>query len=233
MAASKTVETRPKEENEIVVARAKDFWTRNGRAVTIAGLAVILLAAGWLAYKKLVKEPAEVKASDSIFKAEDYFRSDSFQLALNGDGINLGLVKIVDQYGSTKAGNLARYYAGVSYLQLGNSANAIKYLKDFDTDSKPVQARAYKLLGDAYADQGKNADALSSYKKAAHHFESDKTNASEYLFIAAYFAQRVTNEPKEAINLYTELKTKYAATQRGFEADKFLAQLGVYSDDKK
>jgi hypothetical protein len=42
-----------------------------------------------------------------------------------------------------------------------------------------------------------------------------------------------TNEPKEAIDLYTELKTKYAATQRGFEADKFLAQLGVYSDDKK
>jgi predicted negative regulator of RcsB-dependent stress response len=53
---------------------------------------------------------------------------------------------------------------------LGDSSKAIKYLKDFDTDAKPVQARAYKLLGDAYADQGKNADALSSYTKSGASF---------------------------------------------------------------
>ncbi|MDB5252451.1 MAG: tetratricopeptide domain protein [Flaviaesturariibacter sp.] len=233
MAATKTVETRPKEENEIVVERAKDFWTRNSRAITIAGLVVILLAGGWLAYQKLVKAPAEKKAAESIFKAEDYFRTDSFQLALNGDGMNPGFLKIIDKYGSTKAGNLAHFYAGASYLQLGNAANAVKYLKDFDTDSKPVQARAYKLLGDAYAEQGKNGDALSAYKKAAHHFESDKMNSSEYLFMAAYFAQRVTNDSKEAIDLYSELKNKYPGTQRGYEADKYLAQLGVYTDTKK
>lgn len=233
MAATKTAQPTTKADHEVVVDRAKDFWTRNNRAVTIIGLAIILLGGGYLLYKKMYKEPQENKASEAMFKAEEYFRGDSLQVALNGDGINVGFLKVIDKYGSTKAGNLAKFYAGNCYLQMGDFAKASKYLSDFSTDSKPVQTRGYKLLGDAYAEQGKNADALSAYKKAAHNFEEDKASASEYLFVAAYFAQRVMNDTKEATDLYNELKTKYPQSQRGIEADKYLAQMGVYGDDKK
>ncbi len=150
-------------------------------------------------------------------------------MALNGDGINPGFLKIIDRYGNTKAGNLAKFYAGAASLQTGNAANAVKYLEDFDTDAKQIQARAYKLLGDAYAEQGKNNDALDNYKKAAHHFEEDKAASSEYLFMAGYFAARVLKNNKEAIDLFKELKEKYPRTEKGFEADKYLAQLGVYN----
>jgi TolA-binding protein len=152
-------------------------------------------------------------------------------MALNGDGMNAGFLKIIDKYGSTKAGNLAKFYAGSIYLKQGNFAAATKHLKDFSTDSKMVQARGYKLLGDAYAEAGKNSDALDAYRKAAHHFEEDDANASEYLFMAAYFADRVMKDKKEATNLFKELKEKYPRTEKGFEADKFLAQLGVYTED--
>jgi predicted negative regulator of RcsB-dependent stress response len=228
MAASKTAH---KEDHEVVVDRAKDFWKQNNRIVTIVGLAVILLAGGWLAYKKLYKEPNEAKASEAIFHAENYYRMDSIKMALNGDGINPGFVKIIDKYGGTKAGNLARFYAGACFLQTGDYAKAEKYLEDFDTDAKQVQARAYKLLGDAYAEQGKNKEALKSYKSAAHHFESDEANASDYLFTAAYFAHKVLNDKQEAIALYKELKEKYPASVFGRGVDKYLAQLGVYSAD--
>jgi predicted negative regulator of RcsB-dependent stress response len=233
MAETKTVTPQPLEDHEIVVERAKDFWTRNSRVITMIGLAVILLGGAYLAYKKFYKEPQEVKAQEAIFKAEEYFRADSIRLALNGDGVNPGFVKLADRYSGTRAGELARFYAGASYLQLNDAKNAQKFLEDFSTDAPQVQARAYKLLGDAYAEQGKNGDALSNYKKAAHHFEQDEVNASEYLYWAAYFAQRVQNNQKEASDLFRELKNKYPRTQRGIEADKFLAQLGVYSDDKK
>lgn len=216
-------------DNEVeVVDRAKDFWTRNNRPIVIAGLAIILLGGGWLAYKNLVKEPQEQKAAEAIFKAEEYFKMDSLQKALNGDNLNPGFLKIIDKYGSTKAGNLAHFYAGATYLQLGDAAKAEGQLEDFSTDAPQIQARAYKLLGDAYAEQGKNKEALDSYKKAAHHFEEDEANASDYLFIAAYFAERVVKDQKEAISLFKELKEKYPRTERGFEADKYLAQLGVY-----
>ena len=227
MAETKQVH-HPRTENVEVVDRAKDFWSQNNRIITIVGLAIILLGGGWLAYKKLVKEPQEQKAAEAMFKAEDLFKRDSLQVALNGDALTPGFLKVADKYGNTKAGNLAHYYAGAIYLQMGDAAKAAEHLKDFDTDAPQIQARAYKLLGDAYADLGKNSDALSNYKKAAHHFEEDDANSSDYLFLAAYFADRVVKDQKQAIELFKELKEKYPRTEKGFEADKYLAQLGVY-----
>jgi predicted negative regulator of RcsB-dependent stress response len=230
MAETKQVVER--NHDQVVVDRAKDFWGRYGKIVMIASTAVILLCGGYLAYKYLVKGPNEEKAVEAMFKAEEYYRLDSLKPALNGDGLNAGFLKIINNYGGTKAGNLARFYAGDIYLKTGDFNNAVKYLKDFSTDAKQVQARAYKLLGDAYAEQGKNSDALASYKKAADHFEKDDANSSEYLFMAAYFADRVMKDRKGAIELYKELKEKYSRTEKGFEAEKYLAQLGVYSDTK-
>lgn len=217
-----------RDNDQVVVERARDFWSQYGRLILIASVAVILLGGAYLAYKYLVALPREQKAADALSVAESYYRSDSLNVALNGDGMNPGFLRVIDQYGGTEAGNLARFYAGSILLKQGKFEQAANHLQDFDTDSKMIQARAYKLLGDAYAEQGKNNDALSNYKKAAHHFSEDEVNSSEYLFLAAYFADRVAKNKSEAVDLFTELKEKYPRTERGFEAEKYLAQLGVY-----
>jgi tetratricopeptide (TPR) repeat protein len=86
-------------------------------------------------------------------------------------------------------------------------------------------------MADAYADLGKNSEALDYYKKAAHYFEKDETTSAEYLFYAAYLADRVLKNQKEAIALYKELKEKYPKSNQAREADNYLAQLGVYSTE--
>lgn len=215
-------------ENQQTLDRAKDFWDKYNRIIIGMCAVIIILGGAYLAYKYLYKQPLEVKAADAMSKAEEYYRADSLKAALNGDGMNPGFIKIIDKYGNTEAGNTAKFYAGVSALKLGDYGKAVTYLKDFNTDAKQIQARAYKLLADAYAEQGKNSEALNNYKKAAHAFEADDYNASEYLFIAAYFADRVVKNQKEAIDLFKELKDKYPQTEKGFEAEKYLAQLGVY-----
>jgi tetratricopeptide (TPR) repeat protein len=220
-----------KEGNDVVIAHAKDFWTRYNKPIMIVSVLLILGIGGWYGYKQFIKEPKEKKAADAMFRAEEYYRTDSISLALNGDGQYDGFLRVIDKYGSTKAGNLAHFYAGEIYLRMGDNENAIKHLKKFETSSKPVQARAYKLLADAYADQGKNSDALSNYKKAARHFEEDEANSAEYLFYAAYFADRVVKDQKEAIALYKEIKEKFPRSQQAFDADSYLAQLGVYSTE--
>ncbi len=227
MADKKTVEESHHDEQ--VIAKAKDFWGKYSKPLMIVSTLIILGIGGWYAYQNFVKKPKETKASEAIWKAEDYYRMDSINLALNGDGQNLGFLKVSDKFSGTAAGNMANFYAGSCYIKLNENEKAIKYLKKFSSDSKPVQARAYKLLGDAYGDSGKNSDALSYYKKAASHFEIDKAASADYLFTAAYFADKVMKDPKEAISLYKELKEKYPNSNQGREADMYLAGLGVYS----
>jgi tetratricopeptide (TPR) repeat protein len=214
---------------EVVIAKAKDFWAKYSKFILIAGTTLIVLVGGFFAYKNFFQGPKEEKAIEAMFKAEEYYRMDSVKLALNGDGQYLGFIKILDKFSGTDAANLANFYAGSCYLKLDDNANAIKYLKKFSTDAKQIQQRAYKLLGDAYADQGNAAEALDYYKKAARHFEKDDANSAEALFLAAYLADRVLKNQKEAIALYTELKEKFPRTQQGNEADTYLAQLGVYN----
>ena len=136
--------------NQLVVERAKDFWTRYNRPLMIVCAIIILVAGGYLGYKKFYKQPKEEKAADALFKAEGYHRTaltspnpDSLiKLALNGDGANVGFLRIISKYKGTDAANLAQLYAGESYLLLNDNANAIKYLKDFSTSSKFFQAKA-------------------------------------------------------------------------------------------
>jgi tetratricopeptide (TPR) repeat protein len=210
------------------IAKAQDFWTRYSKQITI-GLAVVVLAVGgWYGYKNFVSKPNEEKAVDMMFKAEDYYRKDSIQKALNGDGINKGFAAVVKEYGSTDAGNLAKFYAGDCALRSGDFNGAVSYLKDFSTSAKQIQARAYKLIGDAYSELGKTEDAISNYKKAAGHFTEDLHNSAEYLLFAAVLADK-SGKTNEAIELYKEIKEKFPNTQAYNESDKYLAMHNIYN----
>lgn len=216
---------------EVIVAKAKDFWEKYNKPLMIASVVIILGVGGWYGYQNFVKKPKETKAAEVMFKAEEYFRTDSIQLALNGDGQNWGFLRVIDKYGGTDAGKLARFYAGACYIKLNENQKAIDQLKKFSTSSKPVQARAYKLMADAYADLGKNKEAFDHYKKAGHHFTEDETNSAEALFLAAYLAMRSMNDTKGSIELFKEIKEKYPRTEFARDADNYLAQMGVYSTE--
>lgn len=218
-------------DEQVVIEKAKDFWTKYGKLTTIASVIVILVFGGWYGYRNFVKKPKEEKATEAMFKAEEYFRLDSVNKALNGDGQHWGFLKVIDKYGGTKAGNAANFFAGSCYIKLNENEKAIKYLKKFSSSSEPAQARAYKLMGDAYGDLGKNKEAVEYYTKAARHFEKEEAFAAECLFLAAYMSQKNLNDTKTAIKLYKEIKEKYPRTQQGFDADNYLAQMGVYSID--
>ena len=227
MADKKTVQDA--DNSQLVLDKAKDFWVRYSKAISVICVVVVLGVGGYFIYKNYVQKPKEIKSVDAMFRAEEYYRMDSLNLALRGDGQNFGFLKVIDKYGGTDGGNLACYYAGVCYLKLDDNANAIKYLKKFKTSSKPAKARTNKLLGDAHADMGKTKEAVDYYKKAASAFEEDEASAAEALFMAAYLTDRVLKNQKEAVELYKELKEKFPRTKEGGDADNYLAQLGVYN----
>jgi TolA-binding protein len=155
---------------------------------------------------------------------------DSANLALNGDDQFRGALYVIKNFGGTKAANLAHFYAGVSYLKLGDFNNAVKYLKDFSTDAKQIQLLAYGALGDAYAEQNKFDDAISYYKKAGSTFEKDDNNSAEYLFRAALLLE-TKGKQDEALALYKEIKEKFPKTDKGFQAERYIYRLSIEKND--
>ena len=116
--------------NEALIAKAKDFWTKYNKPVMIACAVIILAIGGWYAYKNFFKEPKEAKVAEAMFKAEEYFRMDSVNKALNGDGQYDGFLRIISKYGGTDAAKLANFYAGSCFIKLNENDKAITYLKN-------------------------------------------------------------------------------------------------------
>ena len=223
MSDKKTVDTG----NQEAVDKAIGFWENNSKKIITVSVAIIVVVGGYLGYKNLIQLPKEQKANEELFAAENNFRKDSFNLALNGSGSTAGLLKVISKYSGTKAANLAHYYAGASYLQMGEFQKAVDQLSDFSANgAKQVEAKAEGLLGDAYAELKKNDDAIAHYKNAGTIFEEDQAISSEYLFRGAMLSE-MTGKTDKAIELYQILKDKYPRTDKGFIVDKYLARLGV------
>ena len=214
------------EEEKNPVAQIQNAWDQYGKQASYILLAIIAIVAGFFAYRNMVSEPNEKKAVEAMFRAEEYYRMDSARLALNGDNINYGFLKIISKYGSTRAANLAAFYAGSCYLKLGDYNNAVKYLKDFSTSVKQLQERDYGLLGDAYSELNKKEDAAEQYKKAGTYFEKDELFSPEYLFRSGYLYESM-GKNQEAIAMYKMIKDKYPNSTRGADIDKYLARLGA------
>jgi tetratricopeptide (TPR) repeat protein len=194
---------------------------------------VVLAVAGYFIYRSMVTVPNERKAEEVAFKAEEYYRMDSLDKALNGDGVNQGLLRIISRYGGTAAGNRAKLMAGSIYLRKGDYKNAIKQLEDFSTDVKQVEAKSTAVLADAYSELGASTNTNSNkekaaglYKKAAGIFEKDDAGSAEYLYRAGVLYESM-GKNKEAIDAYKLIKDKYPRSDRGYEIDKHLARLGV------
>lgn len=206
-----------------VFSDAEYFFDQYKNIIIGVIAAVILGIGGWWAYNNLVKGPKESKAQDAIIYAQRYFDIDSMQLALNGDGKNIGFEAVAKKYSGTSAGNRAAFGAGVASLKLGKYADAVKYLEDFSTDDPILSARKYGCLGDAYAEQNKMDNAIENYKKAVAAADNE-TTAPTYLYRAALAIEQKGNK-KDALELYKELNTKYPNSQEGMAAEITIAKL--------
>jgi len=241
MAKEKHTAKHAAESNEALV-RAKDFWTRYNKPIIYIGSIFILLAGGWLGYKKMIVEPKEKKASELIFPAEHLFdkmatngfNTDSVAIVLNGGNLDgqkvTGVLKIISEYGGSQTGNRAKYIAGASYLQIHDYDKAIKYLKDFKgNDASQIQSKTFILLGHAYAEKKNTDEALSYYKKAAGVNAKDEITTAYALLMAASYADAM-GKTSDAINLYVKLRDEYpknSAVSSG-DVEKHLAKLGVF-----
>lgn len=172
-----------------------------------------------LLFRNYYYTPRENEASEKMIVAVQYFERDSFQLALNGDGVNSGLIEIIDEYGITKSAELASAYAGVCYFQLGQYKEAIEMLKDFDGKSVNITPAITGLIGDCYVETENYKEAISYFEKAAK--EENLLTSPIYLKKAG-LAYEALGDYKKAEACYTTIKEKYFDSQVAMEMDKYI-----------
>ncbi len=189
----------------------------------LMGVLVVVLAV--FAYKKFYLEPRNEKARNAMYLAEQFFIDGNYEMALNGQGATApGFASILKKYSGTPQANLARFYAGVCYLNMSEYDKAIDNLKKFEGHNSLLSYRAEGCIGDAYAEKGDLKKALSHYKKAASN-EEDQLNAPHYL-LRIGLIQEKQGENEAAIKTYKKIRSEYPNSLAGADIDKYLARLG-------
>ena len=206
---------------ESALTKSERFLEENQKIILIVVGAIIVVILGFLGYQRLIVAPKEVKAANEIFMAQNYFELDSIYQALNGDGQYAGFLEIVDRYGSTKTGNLAKYYTGICYLKLEDFDNAIRYLKKFDSKNPLAKSMALGGIGDAYLELGKNEKAIDFYLQAAKH--KNELTAPMFLMKAG-LTYELLNDYDHALKVYEEIQTNYPKSYEARDIDRFIAK---------
>ncbi|MFT7056937.1 MAG: tetratricopeptide (TPR) repeat protein [Roseivirga sp.] len=204
------------------VDKIKKEMGPTGFVGSIVGLVVIVIASViyFINYNKNQKNE---EGLNDMFQAQYYFEQDSLDLALNGDGRNLGFLSIMDIYSGTEAAELSSFYTGSIYMKLQQFDDALGYLKTFTNGDILVQARGYALTGDAYMELGNFSDAAEEYTKAASTVD-DKFFAPGYLMKAS-LAHEKLGDFTGAIVPLEKIINKYFGSAEVAKARKHRARL--------
>jgi tetratricopeptide (TPR) repeat protein len=201
------------------------FFDKYKKGILYGACGVIAVVAIVIALKFGYFDPRSQKADEAIYQAQAYFEQGDYEKALKGDGKTFeGFLDIASSYSGTKAGNLAKLYAGLSYAQTGDYQNAITYLEDYSScGDEMISPAALGTLGNCYANVGNPDKATSTLLEAAHKADNNSLSPT-YLVEAGEIFESQGNKAK-AKDCYEEVKTKYVNSMAYQTIDKYLERV--------
>ena len=210
------------EQVEQALSKTEQYIVDNQRSImTIIG-AVVAIIVLFKAYQNFYILPLEKEAQTDVYMAELYFQKDSFNLALDGDGQYAGFLDIIDDYSSTNVGQLANYYAGLCYLNIGEYENAIEYLEDFSSNDIILSSLALGCIGDAYMELGDIDDAMDAYEYAIENSENEFTTPRFMMKLA--MIHELNGDYTEALNLYQNIKQDFKESIEATGIEKYITR---------
>ena len=206
---------------ESTLGKTEMFVENNKKTITTVVVVLVVIVLAIFGIKKYYIEPRNEEAMAQMFRAEQLFTADDYATALNGDGNNPGFMDIINNYGGTKSGNLAKYYAGICYLNLGEFENAIKYLGEYKGKDAMVKPLAMGAMGDAYLELDNAAEAAKCYERAA--LDSKNSFTSPMMLMKAGYSYEMVENYQKALEMYNMIKKEYPNSNEGFSVEKNIA----------
>ena len=209
---------------EEAVSRSEAFINKNKKTIVGIVCAIVILIAGSVLLTTQYIRPREQKAAEALFAGERYFQNGDYETALNGDQNEYaGFEAVINEFGGTKAGKLAKAYAGISLAKLGRHEEAIPYLKSFKGDDVMVAPSVLAALGNCYAQMGNEAQAASTLIKAAQKANNNLLSPA-YLIQAGQIYEKL-GKNSDALKAYQEVKDKYYGSTQAMDIDRYIERV--------
>lgn len=210
-------------ELEEAITKSEAFVLKYKKQLIGGISAVILLIAGILCYQNYYAQPREDKASAAMAKAEENFRNNEYELALNGNEGVAGFTQIMKDYSGTDAATIAKVYAGECYAQLGQYKEAVSMLEGFDKGDQMISPAILGTLGNCYAQLGQMEKAASTLMNAAK--KADNITLSPVFLIQAGEIFESLGKKEDARKAYQQIKDKYFQSMQYSEVEKYLERV--------
>lgn len=207
-------------------------WVSVNKQKVIGG-AVVLVAiiAALFIWRSNQQESAD-RAEALLTRITPYFQGNDWRKAIDGDPSNriqnepiMGLRQIVADYGSTKAGQLAKLSLGNCYYYLGKLDSALTAFDAVSTDLPLVKSSAAAGKAAILEDKGNKEEAAKLFMSAASVEPINPLNA-DYSYAAARNYEQ-SGKKDEAIKVYRKLLEDYQGTYFDDAAKRALLRLDV------
>jgi predicted negative regulator of RcsB-dependent stress response len=197
-----------------------DWFHVNSKLVTVAGI-VVLAAAAAAWYFPTAKTRKLQNADKQLLLAKQSLQpgNPNVQLAESDLG------RVADRYPGTPAGTEAGMLLAQLKLEKGDNQGAANYLKTLadKLQSGPNASAVRGLLGDAYAQLDKPADAAAEYERAAA--LTNMPNEKAYLLSKAGHSYMAAGKHPEARRIWEGLAANQASPALAAEARVRLGEL--------
>ena len=115
------------------------------------------------------------------------------------------LQKVINEYPHTKSADFARYFLGVSAIDLGDNAGAEKDFKEVaSVHNDDLAALANFALASIYRNSGRQKDAIDIYKKLADKPTRTVGKTAAQMELAATY--EAAQQPGEAKRIYEQVQ---------------------------
>ncbi|MBV6879260.1 tetratricopeptide repeat protein [Epilithonimonas ginsengisoli] len=202
------------------------FLEKNAKVLSIGFGILIVAVLGWFGYQQFILGPKNEEATKSYLSAQKNLAEGKDDLALGGKSVaNPGFLGTYEQYGSTEAGKLAAYNAGLIEFKKGNYQKAYDLLDNFSSGNKVLVALKYGAMADCLSNLNKSDDALAMADKASS--ASDDAYTSYYFTKKAGMLALALKKNADAKKYFAAIDEKYQDYDNG-QSDAFIEMTKYY-----
>lgn len=215
------------QEVENINVNTTNFFKKYENIIYGSLIGIIVIIGIIIALNRFYLKPQNEKASAAMAQPISYFlRGDSASLviALEGNDEIDGFLSIAEDYSITRTANTANYYAGLTYLKLGDKENALEYLKKFKKKEDIHWYHAQSLIGDIYLDMDDQDAALKYYKKSAD--TKDPYYGPTHLFKLGLLYE-MKGDWKNALESYQKIEKNFYDQYTKMGVDKFIERAKI------